>query len=71
MDIHYNTHREILDTNPTDFEFDFPFLIHTNIAPHNIGSRLLELHPDADVVSFVIQVAHYSEPQIYSVRRKV
>lgn len=71
MDIHYNTHREILSTNPTDFEFDFPFLIHTDIHPSNIGSRLLTLHPEADVVSFAIQPAHFADIQIYSVRREI
>lgn len=69
MDIRYST-KEILDTNPQDIEFDFPFLIHTDTHPNNIGTKLLKLHPEADVVSFAIQPAHFSDIQIYSVRRK-
>ena len=63
------THRELLDTTPQDLEFDFPFLIHTDIHPNNIGSKLLQLHPEADVVSFAIKPAHFSDIEIYSIRR--
>ena len=68
MDIRYAT-REILDTNPQDMQFDFPFLIHTDTHPNNIGTKLLKLHPEADVVSFAIRPAHFSDIEIYSVRR--
>ena len=70
MEIRYTTHREILDTNPQDVEFDFPVLnTHRHTHPNNIGSKLLKLHPEADVVSFAIKPAHFSDIQIYSVRR--
>lgn len=69
MEIHYTTHREILDTTPEDMHFDFPFLIHTDTHPNNIGNKLLQLHPEADVVSFAIKPGHFSEILIYSQRR--
>lgn len=68
MQVRY-TFRECLDTNPQDVEFDFPFLIHTDIHPNNIGTKLLKLHPEADVVSFAIKPAHFADIEIYSVRR--
>lgn len=69
MDVRYTTHREILDTNPEDMHFDFPFLIHTDKHPNNIGTQLLSLHPEAEVVSFCIKPAHFSDIEVYSVRR--
>ena len=69
MEIHYTTHREILDTTPEDMHFDFPFLIHTDTHPNNIGNKLLQLHPEAKVVSFAIKPAHFSDIEIYSVSR--
>jgi hypothetical protein len=69
MDVRYTTHREILDTTPEDMHFDFPFLIHTDTHPNNIGTKLLSLHPEAEVVSFAIKPAHFSDVEVYSVRR--